>query len=107
MTFLARACSILLASAVLISAQSPNVVVEISPVVHAATPFSAVLRLPASLALKKGSVEAQVCLVDGQGEETHLVKRKLAVSAGGKVFLEHELEGLLVGCVDSNLTAGV
>lgn len=94
-----RACGVLLACTTLISAQSAAVV-EISPVVHVATPFSALLRLPPSLALKKGGIEAEASLVDAHGGESELAKkRKLEVSARGGVFLEHELGGLLLGCV--------
>lgn len=99
----ARTCGVLVACTTLISAKAAPaaaVVVEISPVVHVAAPFSALMRLPPSLALKKGAVEAEVSLVDAHGGESELVKkRKLQVSAGGEVSLEHELEGLLLGYV--------
>lgn len=82
-----------------VSAQQSAVIVQISPVVHVAAPFSAVLRLPASLALKKGAIQAEASLVDAKGGEIELGQSKLAVSAGGEVFLEHELEGLVLRCV--------
>lgn len=101
MAILGKACALLVASTALTCAKSAGITfaVDVSPVVHVAAPFSAVLHLPASLALKKGGVEARAYLVDGQGEETLLAKRKLSVAASGGVHLEHELEGLLVGCV--------
>lgn len=105
MVFLGKACSFLLGWAALVLAQSAGatVVVEVSPVVHQAATFSATVRLPPSAALKKGGVEAEAYVVDKEGEEVLLVKRKLAVSVGGGVFLEHELEGLLIGCVSTLL----
>lgn len=98
-----RACGLLLCLAALVSAQSAGqpLVVEVSPVVHTAAPFSAEVTLPPSFALKKGGVEAQVCTVNQEGEETLLLKRKLRVAAGGEAILQHKLEGLLVGCVSS------
>lgn len=100
MTFVARACVLLLSWSALISAQSTGstVVVEISPVVHQSTPFSALLRLPASLPLKKGGVEVAAFVLDGKREEVPLVSKKFVVSAHGDVLLEHELGGLLIGC---------
>lgn len=97
----ARTCGVLVACTTLISAQAGAVVVvETSPVVHVAAPFSALIRLPPSLALKKGGIEAEASLVDAHGGESELAKkRKLQVSAGGEVSLEHELEGLLLGYV--------
>ena len=97
MRILGGACGLLAAFATLVSAQQSSVVVEISPVVHVAAPFSALLRLPASSALKKGGIQAEASLVDATGGEVELAKLKLAVSAGGEVVLEHELEGLVVG----------
>lgn len=91
-----RACGILVAFATLISAQQSSVVVDVSPVVHVDAPFSALLRLPPSSALKKGGIEAKASLVDAKGGETELAKLKLTVSTGGEVLLEHELEGLVV-----------
>lgn len=87
-------------AALLVSVQSagPNIVVEVSPVVLSGVPFSATLVLPPSFALKKGGVEAQASLVDGQGGQAHLAKRKLAISSGGEVILQHELEGLFIRC---------
>lgn len=100
MAFVARACVLLLSWAALISAQSTGstVVVEISPVVHQSTPFSALLRLPASLPLKKGGVEVAAFVLDGKREEIPLVTKKFVVSAHGDVLLEHELGGLLIRC---------
>ncbi len=99
MRILRGACSALAACTTLVSAQQSAADVQISPVVHVAAPFSAVVRLPASLALKKGGVQAEAHLIDAQGGEIELAKLKLAVSTGGEVFLEHELEGLVVRCV--------
>lgn len=96
MRILGGACGVLVAFTTLISAQQSSVVVEISPVVHVAAPFSALLRLPASSALKKGGIEAKASLVDAKGDEIELTKLKLVVSTGGQVVLEHELEGLVV-----------
>lgn len=90
---------VLVAFVTLISAQQSSVVVDISPVVHVAAPFSAVLRLPASSALKKGGIQVEASLVDAKGSEVELAKLKLAVSSGGEVVLEHELEGLIIRCV--------
>lgn len=100
MTVVARVCGLLLSWAALISAQStgPMVVVEISPVVHQSTPFSALLRLPASLPLKKGGVEVAAFVLDGKREEIPMVTKNFVVSSHGKVLLEHELGGLLIGC---------
>lgn len=97
MRVLGGACGLLVAFTTLISAQQSSVVVEISPVVHVAAPFSALLRLPASSALKKAGIQAEASLVDAKGGEVELAKLKLAVSTGGEVVLEHELEGLVVG----------
>lgn len=96
MRSLGRICGILVAFATLISAQQSAVVVEMSPVVHVAAPFSALLRLPVSSTLKRGGVEAEASLVDAQGGEIQLTKLKLAVSTGGEVVLEHELAGLVI-----------
>lgn len=100
MTVASRACGLLLSWAALVSSQSTGstVVVEISPVVHQSTPFSALLRLPPSLPLKKGGVEVAAFVLDGKREEIPLAKKKFVVSAHGKVLLEHELGGLLIGC---------
>jgi len=98
MKILQGACCALAACTTLVSAQQSTVVVQISPVVHVAAPFSAVVRLPASLALKKAGVHAEAHLIDSQGVEIELAKLKLAVSSGGDVFLEHELEGLVLRC---------
>lgn len=101
MVISARVCSLLLALTSLVSAQSAglSVVVAVSPVVLTAAPFSVELTLPPSLALRKGGVEAQVCIVNQEGEEKQLLKRKLSVASRGGVMLQHELEGLLIGCV--------
>lgn len=97
MTVVARLCGFLVAYFTLVSAQSAAVVVEVSPVVHVAAPFSALLRLPPSYAAT-GRIEAEASLVDAQGGEKELAKQKFKVSAGGEVLLEHKLEGLLIGC---------
>lgn len=83
-----------------VAAETATVVaVDVSPVVHAGSPFTAVLTLPPPLARKKG-VEAEAWSLDEAGEVTTLVKRRLAVSTGGgKVSLQHELEGLVIGYV--------
>eukprot|EP00903_Cladosiphon_okamuranus_P005358 g5353.t1 len=47
-------------------------------------------------ALNKGGIQAEAILVDAKGGEVELAKLKLAVSTGGEVVLEHELEGLVV-----------
>lgn len=100
MTAVARACGLLLSWVALITAQSTGsmVAVEISPVVHQSTPFSALLRLPASLPLKKGGVEVAAFVLDGKREEIPLVTKKFVVSSQGEFLLEHELGGLLIGC---------
>lgn len=96
MRILQGACCALAACTTLVSAQQSAAVIQISPVVHVAAPFSAVVRLPASLALKKGGIQAEAYLIDAQGGEIELAKLKLAVTVGGEVFLEHELEGLVL-----------
>lgn len=103
MMFYGRACGLLLWLVALVSAQSAGqpLVVEVSPVVHTAAPFSVEVTLPPSFALKKGGVEAEVCIVNQEGEEILLLKRKLRLAAGGEAMLHHELEGLLIGCVGS------
>lgn len=103
MMFYARTCGLLLWLAALVSAQSAghSLVVEVSPVVHTAAPFSVEVTLPPSFALKKGGVQAEVCIVNQEGEETLLLKRKLRLAAGGEAMLQHELEGLLIGCEGS------
>lgn len=109
MAVVARACGLLLSWAALVSAQSTGstVVVEISPVVHQGTPFSALLRLPPSLPLKKGGVEVAAFVLDGQREEIPLATKKFVVSGHGEVLLEHELGGLLIGCVGSGSRVGI
>lgn len=95
-------CSVLLlvSAAFTFALTSASVRVEVSPVVHVAAPFSAVLQLPASAALNRKGVDAQAYLVDDKGQEIQLnKKRKLSTVANGEVVLEHELEGLLIGCV--------
>ncbi|CAM9370968.1 unnamed protein product [Ectocarpus sp. 12 AP-2014] len=101
MTIVARLCGILAAFFTLVSAQSAAVVVEVSPVVHVAAPFSALVRLPPSYAAT-GRTEAKASLVDAQGGEKELAKQKLKVSAGGEVFLEHKLEGLLIRSIGTS-----
>lgn len=103
MVAIVRACALLLSWVALVFAQSTEstIVVEISPVVHQSTPFSAVLRLPASLPPKvvKSGVEVVASVLDGHREEIPLATKKFVVSARGEVLLEHELEGLLIGYV--------
>lgn len=103
MVAIARACALLLSWVALTCAQSTGstVVVEISPVVHQSAPFSALVRLPATLPPKvaKAGVEVAASVLDGQREEIPLATKKFVVSARGEVLLEHELEGLLIGCV--------
>ncbi|CAM9275362.1 unnamed protein product [Scytosiphon promiscuus] len=101
MTVVTRACGLLALCATLISTRAA-VVVEVSPVVHLASPFSALLRLPASSAVTSRGVEAEASLVDADGRETRLAKQKLKTSAGGEVFLEHELEGLIIGSIGTS-----
>lgn len=98
MMVVARVCGLIALCATLISAQAA-VVVEVSPVIHVASPFSALLRLPASSALTSRGVDVTASIVDADGRETQLAKQKLKTSAGGEVFLEHELEGLIIGYV--------
>lgn len=108
---LARPRRLALALAALVSAStaicgacggggSGGLEVDVSLVVHTNATFSAMLTLPPSLA-KKGNVEAQVSVVDGNGSggvgQSLLVKQKLSVSAGGEVHMHHELRGLRLG----------
>lgn len=80
-----------------VSPSSSHFAVEVSPVVHQGTPFYAILRLPASSTLsKKGGIDAHAYLVDKQGEETLLAKKKLSVITGGQVSLEHVLDDLRI-----------
>lgn len=73
-----------------------GVSVEVSPVVHAGATFSVGLALPPSLALKKGTIEAEAWSVDDQGGTTHLVKEKLTVSSRDTLYLQHRLDGLVL-----------
>ncbi|CAM9348857.1 unnamed protein product [Ascophyllum nodosum] len=79
------------------SPQSLDFTVEVSPVVHAGTPFFVVLKLPTSSALKKGRIDAQAYLIDETGEETLLAKEKLSVTRGGEFISEHVLDSLQIG----------
>ena len=81
------------------SPQSLDFTVEVSPVVHAGTPFFVVLKLPTSSALKKGRIDAQAYLIDETGEETLLAKEKLSVTRGGEFISEHVLDSLQIGFV--------
>eukprot|EP00904_Undaria_pinnatifida_P013206 jgi/Undpi1/9015/HiC_scaffold_26.g11475.m2 len=106
MVAIARACALLLSWVALTCAQSTGstVVVEISPVVHQSAPFSALVRLPATLPPKvaKAGVEVAASVLDGQREEIPLATKKFVVSARGEVLLEHELEGLLIGSIGTS-----
>lgn len=102
MFLLARTRGIVPALAMLVGSRAvtaatagSGLVVVVPPVVHAGAPFSAALTLPPSVAIRR-QVEVEALTVDGDGAERRLVKKKLSVSAGGEVSLQHQLDGLRI-----------
>ncbi|CAM9153916.1 unnamed protein product, partial [Choristocarpus tenellus] len=70
--------------------------VEVPVVVHVGDPFAVTLHLDPSLALVKNGVPIGVSIVDKAGGVEILSTKKVAVSAGGSITLQHEVDDLVL-----------